>query len=167
MESLRKALGVTAAVIGCFSLLLAAAAPALADDSEDRPEFSMDIDPVMFVQLDRENLDFNPGVNELIAGQSAAQQLTARVTANTDWVLTIAGSAELWDGPWAKPVGDILWRCGSGEFSSLTLSGVEIGSGGPAREQAVGIDFRIRLDVTKDTPGSYRYEYIVFQVAAQ
>lgn len=161
------ALGLAAALGGCLALLLPA--PALADDDErSEPEFSMDIDSIMFVHLDRHELAFNPSANDVLSGRTPPQQLKATVSSNTDWVLSIAGSSPKWDGPWDKPVGDILWRiAGEGSYAQLASTAAEVQRGSPAKDLDISLDFAIALDMAHDLAGTYRYESVVFQVSAQ
>lgn len=169
MKHRRGALGLAITMGGCLALFLAWAVPALADDDErSEPEFRMDIDSVMFVHLDRNELEFNPTANDLINGRTTPEQLTATVSSNTDWVLSIAGSATKWDGPWDKPVGDILWRiAGSENYTPLATSAAEVERGAPVKEYGVSLDFAVALDMARDLAGTYRYESVVFQVSAQ
>ncbi len=163
------ALGLLATAGGCLVLWLAASAPVWADDDErGEPQFQMDIDSVMFVHLDRDELEFTPDANDLLSGRTPPEQLTAQVSSNTDWVLSIAGSMAAWDGPWAKPVGDILWRrAGEGSYTPLATAAAEVQRGAPVKEFDVCLDFAIALDMAHDLAGTYRYESVVFQVSAQ
>jgi hypothetical protein len=111
-------------------------------------------------------LIFAPDVIQVLEGWTTPQTLDTTVSANEDWALTITGSQGAWTGPWAKPVGDIYWKYGAGDYAALTTSSANVMTGGPVDNGSYHIDFKIALDLVTDMPGNYSYSYIVIEISA-
>jgi hypothetical protein len=140
--------------------------PAAAAQSDNESRFAIPIGEVRVLELDTEITYFTPGVAEVLAGRTGEQMWNMVVSANTEWLLTIRGTDEYWDGPWEKPVGDILWRYDMPEFVPLTTEPVVVSSGGPADHVVYPIEFSISLNMLNDIPGEYFYGYVVFELAS-
>ncbi len=131
---------------------------------DDEGDFSMSVPGVRMLTLDRRSLEFSPGGPELEAGFSEHKVVVASISANAEWMLVVSGSAAAWQGPWAKPVEDIQWRYGGGQYASLTMNEASVVSGGAQSKRSYPVHFRIKLDWENDVPGEYRYEYVMFQL---
>ena len=135
-------------------------------DVEDESDTSMTVPGVRSLTLDQQSLHFEPTIEEMINGWTQQKPIIARVSANVGWVLTVRGSSELWEAPWSKPVTDLYWKYDGGEYAPLTTDVVEIVSGGPCNQHTFPVHFMVKLDLEKDVPGEYYYNYIVFELAA-
>ena len=133
---------------------------------EDTPDMSLSVPGVRMITLDKHSLDFIAGGGDFDRGWTETKEITARIGSNVNWVLMISGTGDSWDGPWAKPVSDIFWKYGSGEFHALSTGGASVTSGGPVNNLSVPIHFKIKLALDKDIPGEYRYEYILMELTA-
>ena len=160
MISAIKYLAGAAITIAAFAFLAAGARAA----PEDEGDFSMSVPGVRMLTLDRRSLEFSPGGPELEAGYSEHKVIVASVSANAGWVLVISGTSAHWQGPWAKPVGDIEWRYGGGQYAGLSEQEVSVVSGGAQNGRAYPVHFRVKLDWESDAPGEYRYEFVMFQL---
>jgi hypothetical protein len=109
---------------------------------------------------------FTPVLSELLAGWTTPQDLNTTVSTNVDWVLTIMGSQSNWTGPWLKPVGDIYWKYGAGDYAALTTLSANVTTGGPVEGGSYPISIKIALDLVTDVPGEYSYTYIVIELTA-
>ena len=125
------------------------------------------IGQVQRLSLDRDELTFNPTDAELLGGRTGEEEQTATLSSNTPWVLTIRGSTAVWDGPWAKPVEDILVGTQSRDAFSVTTSPQELASGDPGVDVAVRMLVSVKVSLEKDRPGTYMYRSLVFQLASQ
>lgn len=134
--------------------------------SDDQSRFVIPVGEVRVLELDTEITFFAPGVAEVLAGRTAEQTWNMVVSSNTDWILTIRGSDEYWDGPWQKPVSDILWRHEMADFIPLSTEPAVVSSGGMADHVAYPIEFSISLNMLNDIPGDYFYGYVVFEFAS-
>ena len=57
---------------------------------------------------------------------------------------------------YAKPAGDVSWRIGSGNYTALTTTPADIGSGdATALSTAAQVGYKTSFDITKDQPGAY------------
>lgn len=131
---------------------------------EDEGDFSMSVPGVRMLTLDRRSLEFSPGGPEFEAGFSEHKVVVASVSANAEWLLVISGTSETWQGPWAKPVGDIQWRYGGGQYAALSRNEASVVSGGAQNQRSYPVHFRIKLGWENDVPGDYRYEFVLFQL---
>lgn len=157
----KRGAGLAQLILGATFLLLAAVAHA---DTVDESGVSIIISEVRSLVLDSESVSLAPGVTELLAGWTEERYWNATVSSNADWVLTIRGTEATWEGPWPKPVGDIWWENGGGEYVPLDTEPVEVCRGGPADHEAYSIHCRIALDPERDIPGDYFYANIVFEL---
>lgn len=146
-----------------LALLLLLPLAALADDYEEEPEFEMEIGELRVLELDRNELSFEPTVIELEGGETNPASLTASIKSNIEWVLYLSGTAEEWDGPWAKPVSHILYSTGAG-FSPLSTGTAEVASGTATSGTDVDIEFKVQLDLGVDVPGVYFYRSVRFEL---
>lgn len=160
---IRQQLWARVAIASAVFLLLASAVPAA---SEDNSGFTISIPAVRYLDLENQSINFVPEPQMFLTGWSEELQAMAKVSSNVDWVLTIKGTEGFWEGPWSKPVSDIVWKYGAGEFNSLSMEPVEISSGGPASGQEYPVDFKIKLDLANDLPGDYVYTYVIFELSA-
>jgi hypothetical protein len=133
---------------------------------EDESDFFMTCPGVRMLTLDPDTLNFQPGLDQILAGWTQDDVIVAKASANVTWVLTIRGSAEAWEGPWDKPVSDIWWKYDGGQYQPLSTSVTEIVSGGPVNQHAYPVHFKVKLDIEKDVPGDYYYSYIIFELAS-
>lgn len=147
-------------------VILFAFCPAVLADPVDDSGFSMGVPGIRSLTLDQNNIHFEPDIRQMVDGWTHQEVLIARVNANVDWVLTVRGSDDLWDGPWEKPVTDIYWKYGGGEYASLDMQSMYVASGGPTNHQAYPIHFKVKLDLALDVPGDYYYEYVIFELSS-
>jgi hypothetical protein len=141
--------------------------PAARSGPEDDSDLSMSVPGVRLLTLERDTISFEPGILEMVDGWSNEEVLTARVSANVDWVLTIKGSEALWEAPWDKPVSDIYWSYGGGEYVPLSSTqSAQVVAGGLSKEAAYPIKLKVMLDLEKDVPGKYYYSYLVVELTA-
>lgn len=147
-------------------LLLLFLSPQAAAQSDGDSHFSMPVPEIRVLELDTELTFIAPGVAEVLAGRTTEQTWNTVVSSNTDWVLTIRGTEEYWDGPWQKPVSDILCRFDDSEFITLDTEPVEICSGGRVDHAEYPVEFSISLNLLNDIPGEYFYGYVVFELAS-
>jgi len=150
--------------------------PAAYAEPEDESDFTMSVPGVRSLTIDPDSLRFDPDLDQITRGYTDEEVVIATVSANVGWVLTITGSAQVWEGPWQKPVGDIYWKYGGGEagsigtdsgvagYQSLTTLSAVVVSGGPCNQHTYPISFGVKLDIEKDVPGEYYYAYIVFEL---
>jgi hypothetical protein len=149
--------------MSCALLLLLFASAALAEPEQDSG-FTMSVQEVRMLTIDRQSILLNPDIHEIINGMAEPEKLSMAVSANVAWVLTVRGTDPYWNGPWEKPVTDILWRVGQDEFKPLTTDPVEVMSGNPTTQKIFDIDLTSMLSMEKDVPGDYSYAYIVFEL---
>ena len=138
--------------------------PAGVGAEEDQSGFSMSIPGVKSITIESGTLIFAPDLPQLLAGWTTVETLDATVSGNEDWFLAIRGSQAGWTGPWLKPVGDIYWSYGAGDYTALTTSSEDVTSGAPVADGSVQIDFKIALDLGDDKPGNYSYTYVVLEL---
>jgi hypothetical protein len=150
--------------------------PAAYADREDDSDFTMSVPGIRSLTIEPDSLRFEPDLNQMERGYTNQELVTARVSSNVSWVLTIRGSVEVWEGPWQKPVGDICWKygaegavsvateAGGAGYRSLTTQQAVVVSGGPCNQRTYPIHIRINLDMEKDKPGEYYYAYVVFEL---
>jgi hypothetical protein len=142
--------------------------PAIQADSDSDSGFTMTVDEVRLLSLDQDSVYLTPDVKALMDGKTESVDLTANVWSNAYWALTIRGSESEWEGPWPKPVGDILWRNGpNGEFTPLDTEPVTIAEGGPVNNEAFDLTFSVKLDMAKDVPGEYSYSSVILELTAE
>ncbi|MCX6646881.1 MAG: hypothetical protein NTY09_11110 [bacterium] len=134
--------------------------------ANDQSAFSMSVPSVSSITAGSGTMFFTPVLSELLAGETTPQDLGLTVSTNVDWVLTITGSQATWTGPWSKPVGDIYWKYGAGDYAALTTSPAEVTTGGPVEEGDYPVSIKIALDLVTDEPGEYSYTYIVIELTA-
>ena len=115
-----------------------------------------------------------PSASDFDAGNiEKLSATTLTVESDVDWKLTISGSiatwscsgVECWSG---KPRGDIEWRESLGSYTALTGTSATVTTGTdttPGTEDVV-MDYRVRLDWTTDAPGTYDYDFVVFELSA-
>lgn len=147
-------------------VILLVLCPAAYAEPEDDSAFSMGIPGVRSLTLEQENIQFEPDAIQMLDGWTHQEVLIALVNANVNWVLTVRGIKELWEGPWQKPVSDIYWKYGGGDYESLGTQSAHVASGGPCNPATYPIYFKIMLDLESDVPGVYYYAYIVFELSA-
>jgi hypothetical protein len=133
-------------------------------EAEDDSDVSMRIPDVRLVEVNPGYLEYYPSLNDMTNGWTETKQVTAVVSANADWVLTIKGSSESWEGPYAKPISDIYWNYGGGDYVPLSTQGAMIAVGGLSNGTGYDVSFRIKLDLSRDLPGDYHYYYVVFEM---
>ena len=132
----------------------------------DQSAFSMSVPTVSSVTAGSGTMIFTPDLAQILAGETTPQDLDVTVSTNVDWELTITGSQATWTGPWSKPVGDILWKYGAGDYAALTTSSASVATGGPVEDGSYPISIKIALDLVTDIPGEYSYTYIVIELTA-
>ena len=159
-----NALLLTQSLIALLLILLVC--PEAAAQSDDQSRFAIPVGEVRVLELDTEITFFAPGVAEVLAGRTTEQTWNMVVSSNTDWVLTIRGTDEYWDGPWQKPVSDIMYRYGTSDFIPLSTEPTVVSSGDRADHVTYPVDFSISLNMLKDIPGDYFYGYVVFELAS-
>lgn len=135
-------------------------------DSNDQSAFSMSVPSIRSVSAGTGTMIFTPDLTQILAGWTTSQDLATTVSSNVDWVLTISGSQSNWTGPWSKPVGDIYWKYGAGDYAALTILQATVTSGGPVEEGDYPISLKVALDLVTDEPGEYSYSYIVIELTA-
>jgi hypothetical protein len=133
---------------------------------DDDSDMHMRIPEVRLVNVDPNSIDFEPDLTDMVDGWTKIQEVTATVSANTNWVLMVQGSSDFWEGPYQKPISDIWWNLAGGEYSSLTTSSVPVVSSGKCNRSGYPIHIKIALDLAKDEPGEYHYYNIVFTLTA-
>jgi len=144
-------------------LVFSPAAYATADDDSD---MSMRVPDVRLVNVDVGTISFEPDINDFIDGWTQKKTITAVVSANTNWVLTIRGSEEYWEGPWEKPVTDIYWALAGGEYQPLTTTATPVAAGGLSNRSGYPVHIKVKLDTSMDAPGEYYYYVIMFELAS-
>jgi hypothetical protein len=159
-----RALIVRAGLAVAAALLLILPSSVRAED--DQSDFSMTVPGVKAITIESGTLIFAPDLTQLLDGWTTVEILDATVSANEDWLLTIRGSLDNWTGPWLKPVGDIYWKYGAGDYAPLTTSSVDVTTGGPVNSGSYSLDFKIALDLETDTPGNYSYTYVTIELTA-
>ena len=147
-------------------VMLLVLCPAAHAESEDDSGFSMGVPGVRSLTLEDNNIQFEPDTLQMLDGWTHQEVLIARVNANVDWVLTVRGSDEYWEGPWQKPVSDIYWKYGGLDYESMSTQNATVASGGPCNQNTYPIHFKVMLDLESDVPGDYYYEYVVFELSA-
>lgn len=147
-------------------VILLVLCPAAYAEPEDDSAFSMGVPGVRSLTLEQSNIQFGPDALQMLDGWTHQGVLIAWVNANVDWVLTIRGSKELWEGPWQKPVSDIYWKYGGADYESLGMLSAYVASGGPCIKYTCPIYFNVMLDLERDVPGEYYYAYILFELSA-
>ena len=133
--------------------------------SDDDSDFSLRCPAMHMVTVEPDSLSFQPDMAALAAGWTETKQLTAWVSANVPWKLTIKGSVASWAGPYPKPVSDIYWSYGPGAYVPLTTSSATVATGGLANRQPYPINIKVKMDLSKDLPGDYQYYYIVVELS--
>ncbi len=152
--------------IAAACLFFIFAVPAVHADSEDVSGLTVSIGEVRTITLESGSFNFSPDINELLDGRTEHQSWDAIVSANVGWVLTIRGAEDTWDGPWDKPVSDILWEYDGGGYMPLDTEPQIVCSGGPSNREPYPIGITVQLDFEKDIPGDYHYGYIVLELSA-
>jgi hypothetical protein len=141
--------------------------PAARSGPEDDSDFSVSVPGVRLLTLERDSIRFEADILQIVDGWTNEEMLVARVSANVDWVLTVRGSEELWEGPWQKPVSDIYWSYGGGEYRPLSSTeSAQVVAGGLSKEAGYPIELKVKLDLEKDVPGEYYYSYLVVELTA-
>jgi len=135
-------------------------------DSNDQSAFSMTVPSIRTVAVGSGTMFFTPGLPEILAGETTPQDLELTISTNDDWELTIAGSQSNWTGPWSKPVEDIFWKYGAGDYASLTTTPASVTTGGPVDAGDYPISIKIALDLVADAPGGYSYTFILIELTA-
>ena len=111
--------------------------------------------------------DFDAGYVEKLSAN------TLTVESDVDWKLAISGSVTTWSCSgiecWtSKPRADIEWRESLGSYAALTGTAATVTTGTdttPGTEDVV-VDYRVKLDWTTDAPGTYDYDFVVFELSA-
>ncbi len=140
--------------------------PAAHADPTDVGGLTISIGEVRAISLNSTSILLSPNMNELLDGRIEQQSWDALVSSNVDWVLTIRGSEEIWDGPWQKPISDILWNYEGSEFTPLDIEPQVVCAGGPSNREHYEINFTVELDFVTDIPGEYHYGYIILELSA-
>lgn len=156
-------------IILCFLIgnsILLFFLPAAHADPTEGSSLTISIGEVRTISLESGSIYLSPNINELLEGRIEPQTWDAIVSSNVDWVLTIRGTEDTWDGPWQKPVGDILWSYEGGDFTPLDMEPQVVWSGGPSNREHYPINFTVELDFINDVPGEYHYGYIVLELSA-
>ena len=135
-------------------------------ESNDQSNFSMTVPEVRSVTAGSAMMVFTPDLTQILNGETTPQNLDTTVSTNVDWVLTIRGSQSNWTGPWSKPVGDIFWKYGAGDYTALTTLSADVTSGEAVDGGSYPISIKIALDLVADEPGEYSYQYIVIELTA-
>jgi hypothetical protein len=98
---------------------------------------------------------------------------TLTVQSDVDWKLTISGTSATWScsGPecWTvKPRADIQWRETGGAYSTLTGSAAVVKTGGATTPGSADVvmDYRVLLAWSNDAPGTYNYDFLLYEVSA-
>ena len=112
--------------------------------------------------------DYDAGLVEKLTAN------TLTVEADINWKLTVLGTAATWActgvGCWgAKPRSDIEWRVSAGVYTSLTGIAATVTTGSstsPPATQDVVVDYRILISWTSDTPGTYDYDFLTYELTA-
>ena len=149
---------------GVVILLLCCTAVSAAP--KDESDFSMGVPEVRLVNVEPGSIHFDPDIGEMLDGWTHVKDITAVVSANANWVLTIKGSEEYWEGPYDKPVSDIYWNLAGGEYKPLSTQSTPVVSGGLSKRCGYPVHIKIKLDLSKDQPGDYNYYYIIFELTA-
>jgi len=131
---------------------------------EDESDMSLTVGGVAILELDRSELDFDTTPEQFIAGMTASEATRCRVVTNSEWVLTIAGTASKWAGPADKPVEDVLWRSGGGDYTALSMSPAEVARGEPTAGLDVFLELAVKLRFEQDEPGEYTYRSVHYEL---
>jgi hypothetical protein len=144
--------------------------PALATPShaarDTQSGFSLVVSEVRSLSIDSGSSYLSPGAAEILAGWTQEHSTDITISSNTEWVLSIRGASPTWDGPWAKPVGDVYWSCNGSDYMPLSTDPAQVCLGGPSDHRPYPINFKVHLDPLKDIPGDYRYTSIVLELTA-
>jgi len=147
-------------------IILLLCCPAAYAGEDDDSDLSMRVPDVRLVNVEPGSINFAPDMTDMINGWTKTEEITAVVSANTNWVLTIKGSEEYWEGPWQKPVSDIYWNLAGGEYQPLTTQSTEVASGGKCNGSGYPIHMKVELDLSQDAPGEYYYYVIIFELTS-
>jgi len=154
----------TASFILVAAFFLLVWCPAVNAEADDGSDMSMRIPDVRLIEVDPDYIEFDPSLNDMVSGWTETRTITATVSANADWVLTIKGGSETWDGPYMKPVSDIYWNLAGGDYVALGTQNSMITAGGLSNGTGYDISFRIQLDLSRDLPGDYHYYDVIFEL---
>lgn len=146
-------------------LLLVPVAAQAQETDDDTSEFSMDIESIRIISLDKNTVPFTALSEHVLAGETPPVIVTATITSNDVWTLQIRGSTEEWTGPYPKDVADILWQGPTGDYEPLSTAAAEVVTNqDPASDQQVPINLKIALSVSEDLPGLYTYTSVVIEL---
>lgn len=154
----------TVSFILAAAFILLACCPAVNAQENDGSDMSMRIPDVRLIEVDPDYIEFDPSLNDMVNGWTETKTITATVSANADWVLTIKGGSETWEGPYMKPVSDIFWNLAGGDYMALATQASLITAGGLSNGTGFDISFRIQLDLSRDLPGDYHYYDVIFEL---
>jgi hypothetical protein len=145
-------------------VILVLCGPAYAG-SDDNSDFSLRCPAMRMVTVEPDSLSFESDMGQFVAGWTEPKEITAWVSANVPWVLSIKGSQESWEGPYPKPVSDISWSYGPGAYVPLSTSSATVVAGELTNRQPYPINIKVKLDLSKDFPGDYHYYNIVVELS--
>lgn len=165
MKNKFKAFAIIKTILLIMAVFLMLVLPAYGG-TDDGSGFTMSVTGIRYLTLENGSVAFTPEPEQMINGWTTEEQSVVWVSANVPWVLTIRGSEDYWEGPWAKPVSDIYWRYGTSEFIPLGTTSETIAIDGPVSSEQFLIDLKIKLDMENDLPGDYTYSYVVFEISA-
>lgn len=160
-----------ARVVGGCTRVTAVAALALSILLSGGPQAdavqTLDIDQIQVTFPSPSPSDFDAGGVEKLSAN------TLTVESDVDWKVSVLGTATTWSCSGAtcwtgKPRTDIQWREAGSSYSALSGSAAVVKTGiatTPGTEDIV-IDYRILLDWTDDAPGTYSYDFLVYEVSA-
>lgn len=137
---------------------------------EERPALAvqtLDVDSIQVTFLSPSAANFDAGGIQKISAN------TLTISSDVDWKLSVAGTAssfscsgsECWQ---SKPREDVQWRESGGSYASLsgTSSTVAIGASTVPDSDDIIIDYRIVLDWSSDSPGTYTYDFVRYELSA-
>ncbi len=150
-----------------FAVLMGLLISALSGEGEVQAVQTVIVDTAQITFTSPTQSDFDAGQLE----QLSANTLT--IESDVDWKLTVAGTSSTWSCSgakcWtAKPRSDIRWRETGSQYETLTGSATVVKTGAatsPGSEDVV-VDYQVLLDWTEDSPGTYNYDYVQYEVTA-
>jgi hypothetical protein len=138
--------------------------PTFAQNS-DESDYTIIVTDISLVSIDSTQVTLAPDTYEWLNGWTNEQGWKVVCSSNEACVLTVRGLDETWDAPWPKPVGEIFWSYGGGEFQPLSTEPTEVCSIGPADHEVFTIQYKVALDILKDIPGEYFYTGVIFEIS--
>lgn len=146
--------------------ILLVCCPAVYAAEDDDSDMSMRVPDVRLLDVEPNSINFEPDLNNMVNGWTEAKLITAVVSANAGWLLTIKGSSDYWEGPYQKPISDIYWNLADGEFLPLSTQSTEVVSGGLSNQSGYPINIKVKLDISRDLPGDYYYYSVIIELIA-